>query len=266
MLLSVDYGQSGQNAINQIGAWVPKLVGAVIILLIGYVIARVVAKIVERALAGIGADRALSTSPAGRYRDRYAAGLRPSHVVGRVTFWFIFGLAILTAVSALGIQALSNAVASVTAYLPNVVAAILVLLVAVLVAGAIGALVQRLMAGTLLGKMVQTVLPTLIVTIALFMALVQLRIATQIVVATYVLVLGAIALGFALAFGLGGRDVAGQMLAAAYASGQDKGPQMRAEMQQAKSQAATDAEALRNRADPDQPQDSSESGFDQSNR
>ena len=36
------------------------------------------------------------------------------------------------------------------------------------------------------------------------MALVQLKIATQIVIATYVLVLGAIALGFALAFGLGG--------------------------------------------------------------
>jgi hypothetical protein len=47
-----------------------------------------------------------------------------------------------------------------------------------------------------------------------------------------------------------GRDVAGQVLAAAYASGQDKGPQMRAEMQQAK--AATEAEALRDRADPDQ--------------
>src|SRR4051812_23558237 len=112
MLYSVDYGQSGQNAINQIGEWVPKLVGALIILLIGYIIARVVGKIVERALAGVGADRALSASPAGGYRDQYAAGLRPSHVVGRVTFWFIFGLAILTAVSALGIQALSDAVAS----------------------------------------------------------------------------------------------------------------------------------------------------------
>ena len=70
----------------------------------------------------------------------------------------------------------------------------------------------------------QTVVPTLVITIALFMALVQLKIATQIVVATYVLVLGAIALGFALAFGLGGRDVAAQMLQSAYASGQEAMP------------------------------------------
>ena len=95
------------------------------------------------------------------------------------------------------------------------------------------------------GQYVQTVAPTLILTIALFMALVQLKIATQIVVATYVLVLGAVALGFALAFGLGGREVAGQMLISAYQTGQQKLPQVKAEMSQAKDQAASDADKIK---------------------
>jgi len=86
----------------------------------------------------------------------------------------------------------------------------------------------------------------------LFMALVQLKIATQIVVATYVLVLGAIALGFALAFGLGGRDVARQMLQNAYASGQEAMPQLRDEMAQAKEQGAEDVERLKDKL-PDEP-------------
>jgi hypothetical protein len=111
----------------------------------------------------------------------------------------------------------------------------------------VGGIAARLAGGTMLGKLVQTIVPTLVITIALFMALVQLKIATQIVVATYVLVLGAIALGFALAFGLGGREVAGQMLQGAYVSGRNAMPQLREEMQQAKQQGAQDVEKLKDR-------------------
>jgi hypothetical protein len=136
--------------------------------------------------------------------------------------------------------------------LPNVVAAILILLVAVAIAGAVGGLASRLAGGTMLGKLVGTVVPTLVITIALFMALVELQIATQIVVATYVLVLGAIALGFALAFGLGGREVAGQMLQVAYANGQAAMPQLREEMAQAKQQGAEDVGQLKDKL-PDEP-------------
>jgi hypothetical protein len=103
------------------------------------------------------------------------------------------------------------------------------------------------MGGTMLGKLVQTAVPALVITIALFMALVQLRIAIQIVVATYVLVLGAIALGFALAFGLGGREVAREMLTSAYAAGRERAPELKADAQQAKDQARREADAIKQR-------------------
>lgn len=246
----VDYGQSFQNSLNQVAGWVPKLIGALIILVVGYLIARVVGKVVGRVLARLGADRALSSHALGDVRDRHMPELQPSGLIGMVVFWFIFAMAILAAVSALGIAALSNAVASITAYIPNVIAALLILVVAIAVAGGAGALVQRLMGGTMLAKIVQTVVPTLVITIALFMALVQLKIATQIVIATYELVLGAIALGFALAFGLGGRDVANLILSGAYQAGQQKLPQARAEMAQAKDQAARDAETIKQQVQP----------------
>ncbi len=200
------------------------------------------------ALRSAGADRALASGRAGQYKQQFAPSLEPSDVIATVAFWFVFGSAILLAVSTLGIQALQNAVASVVAYLPNVVAAILILLVAVAIAGAVGGLAARLAGGTMLARLVQTIVPTLVITIALFMALVQLKIATQIVVATYVLVLGAIALGFALAFGLGGREVAGQMLRTAYASGQNAMPQLKEEMDQAKQHGAEDVERLKEKA------------------
>jgi hypothetical protein len=247
-MIVASISDSLQRASDEFFTWLPRLVGALVILLIGWLIARFVSRIVRSALRSAGADKALASGRAGEYKQQFAPSLEPSGLIATVAFWFVFGSAILLAVSTLGIEALQNAVASAVAYLPNVVAAILILLVAIAIAGAVGGLAARLAGGTMLARLVQTIVPTLVITIALFMALVQLKIATQIVVATYVLVLGAIALGFALAFGLGGREVAGQMLRTAYASGQNALPQLKEEMDQAKQQGAEDVERLKEKA------------------
>ncbi|MBA2359369.1 MAG: transporter [Actinobacteria bacterium] len=250
MVLAADIGDSFQRALNELFAFLPNLIGALLILVVGYFIAKAVESLVRRGLRAVGTDRAVATGTAGDYKQRFAPDVQPSQLIAKVAFWFVFGMAILAAVSALGVEALSDFVDSVVGYLPNVIAAILILLVAVAIAGAVGGLAQRLMGGTMLGRMVQTAVPVLVITIALFMALVQLKIATQIVLATYVLVLGAIALGFALAFGLGGRDVARQMLMSAYQSGQEAVPQMKEEARQAKEQAASDLEQMKEKAEP----------------
>lgn len=249
-MVFADINQSLQQASDEFFAWLPKLVGAFVILLIGYIVARVIAGVVRKAMQSVGADRALETGRAGDYKQQFAPTMQPSRVVSTIAFWFVFGAAILLAISTLGIEALQSTVASVVGYLPNVVAAVLIMLVAVALASVVGGLASRFAAGTMLGKLIQTVVPVLVITIALFMALVQLKIATQIVVATYVLVLGAISLGFALAFGLGGREVAAKMLAAAYASGQEALPQIKQDAQRAKEQAADDVEHIKEHAEP----------------
>ena len=67
MPLLVDVGQSTQDGLNQLGTWIPKLVGALIILVVGYIIARIVGKVVARALSRLGADRALSEHSLGGF-------------------------------------------------------------------------------------------------------------------------------------------------------------------------------------------------------
>ena len=248
-MVLADVGDSFQRAMDEFFAWLPGLVGAIVVLIIGFIVAKVVAGLVRRGLQAVGADRALASGRAGEYRERLAPGFRPSQVIGTIAFWFVFGLAIMLAISALGIEALTDFVAEIVAYLPNVIAAILILLVAIAIAGAVGGLAERLMGGTMLGRIVQTTVPVLVMTIALFMALVQLKIATQIVIATYVIVLGAIGLGFALAFGLGGREVAGQLLAGAYASSREKMPELKRDAEQAKERASEEAEALKEKVD-----------------
>jgi hypothetical protein len=94
------------------------------------------------------------------------------------------------------------------------------------------------------GRILGTVAPTLIMAIAVFMILDQLEIAENIVVITYAALMGAIALGMALAFGLGGREVASQMLQVAYERGQANMPQMRRDIQTARERAKQDTQQL----------------------
>jgi Mechanosensitive ion channel, conserved TM helix len=213
---AVNVGDSLQRGLDNLIGFLPNLIGFLIILAIGYVIARVVKSLVTTVLEKIGTDRAMHTGSTGEYVNRVAPGFRPSSAVGTVAFWFLFLGALAIAVAQLGIAALDNFVGAVVAYLPNVVAAILIFVAAVALAGAVGTLIARTMGDTPTGKVVGSVAPVLIMAIGVFMVLDQLNIAPQIVTITYAALLGGLFLAMALAFGLGGRDVAGRMLSEAY--------------------------------------------------
>jgi Conserved TM helix len=216
---AVHIAQSLQRALDALIGFIPNLIGFLVILLIGYVVARLVKVVVTKLLEKVGLDRALSGSPAGAYVERASPGASPSRLVGAVAFWFIFLYAIAAAVGALKIPALTNFMSNVQNYLPNVVAAVLILVVGLAVAGAAGAFAQRMVGDTSAGRMVKTIAPTLILSIVVFMVLTQLKIAPAIVTTTYIALIGMLAVAGALAFGLGGREVAADMLRNAYDSG-----------------------------------------------
>jgi xanthine/uracil permease len=111
--------------------------------------------------------------------------------------------------------------ANVQNYLPNVVAAVVILVLGIALAGVAGAFALRLMGDTSAGRMARAIAPSLILAIAVFMVLTQLRIAPTIVIATYVALIGMLAVSGALAFGLGGREVAADLLRDAYDSARE---------------------------------------------
>jgi hypothetical protein len=230
-MVAASFGDSVQQAWSSFFGWLPNLIGAVLIVLIGWLIARLVGGLVRKGLRALGTDRAVETSMVGDYKRRAAPNMHVSDLVATIAFWFVFGLALLLALSALKIPLLGAFVGSIVGYLPSVIAAILILVVGFAIAGAVGALTNRLAGDTMLGKVVQAVVPIVIVAIAIAMALVQLQIAPEIVIATYVIILGAAGLGLALAFGLGGREVAARVLETGYQGAQAKMPQMKEEAQ-----------------------------------
>jgi uncharacterized membrane protein YjjB (DUF3815 family) len=225
----LDLGDSVQQAGDEFATWAPRLLGFLAVLIIGYIIAKVVAGVVRRLLQGAGLDGRLREGRVGEWISR--ATTSPSHLLGRIVFWLLFIGAISIAVSVLGVEALEDLVAAVWGYVPNLIAALLIFLVAAAIAAAVGTLVSRTMGETTTGKVIGTVVPALIMAIAGFMILDQLEIAETIVTITYAALMGAIALGMALAFGLGGRDVAARMLDDAYKKGRENREQIRRDFQ-----------------------------------
>jgi hypothetical protein len=248
-LAAVNVGDSVQTGLDGFFGFLPKLLGFLVILVIGWIIAKVVKGVVTKLLERVGVDRALHSGTAGQYVNRAAPDLKPSSTIGALAFWFIFLGALAIAVSQLGIAALDNFVAAIGAYLPNIVAAVLIFVIAGVVAAAVGGLVARTMGDTPTGKVVGSVVPVLVMAIATFMILNQLQIATEIVTITYAALIGGVFLAMALAFGLGGREVAGRMLSDAYEKGQEQRGQVRRDMEIGKERGKQDAQRAKAEAE-----------------
>jgi hypothetical protein len=231
-----------QKGLDTVFGYLPNIIGFLVILLIGYVIAKVVKAVVNKALQKLNVDEHLTNSHAGGFVERVSPGGRPSKIVGGVAFWLIFLYALSAAIGALKIPAVTSFMNQVLAYLPNVVAAVAIFVVASVIATAVVAGVQRTMGDTPTGKVVETVVPGLVMAIAVFMILTQLKIAVAIVTITYAALLGMLALAGALAFGLGGRDVAAQLLQSAYENGQDAKGQVKADTRKGKQRAKAQAD------------------------
>jgi hypothetical protein len=245
---SVKIGDSIQQGLNSLIGFIPNIIAFLLILAIGYFIAKLVKTAVTKGLQALKVDKALHDSDAGQYVERVSPGASPSRLIAAVAFWFIFLFALSAAVGALKIPTLTAFITKVQIFLPNIIVAALIFVIAAALAGIVGGAVHKLMGDTPTGRVVRAVAPGLILAIGIFMVLDQLRIAHQIVTITYAALIGMLALAGALAFGLGGRDVAAQMLGDAYDAGQRNKDQVKRDIQSGRDRAQNEAEKARARA------------------
>lgn len=238
--------QSFENILTKIIEFLPNLIGAIVILLLGYLIAKALEKIIYKALNRARFDRAIHNSSAGNTISRIVES--PSRLGGRIGFWLVFIGAISLAVSALNLPVLNDLLSAIYSYVPNIVAAVLIFLVASTVSAGAAAFAQRVMGRTAMAKIVATVVPAITMSLAVFMILNQLGIAKDIVNILFTAIVGAIALGLALAFGLGGRDVARELLEQAADSARNNSDHVKSEVKQAAETTKREANRAKNNA------------------
>jgi len=201
-----------QNALSTLFSFLPQLVGALVILIIGYIVAKILQAVVDRVLQGIGFDGWMERGGIKQFFDRAQTSYTPATVLGRLVFWFVFIIALTMAADALGIPQVSAVLGQLIAYIPSIIAAVLILVLAALLANFISGIVRGATGSGILASVAQYA----IIIYAVFAALTELGIAVQLTAPTFLIVLGAVALAAAIAFGLGGREVAQDIIQKAY--------------------------------------------------
>ena len=201
-----------QNALSKFLGYIPQLIGAVVILIVGYLVAKLLQAVVDRVLRSIGFDRWMERGGIKQFFDQAQTRETPASVLGRLVFWFVMIIAIVMATDALGIPQVSTVLAQLVAYIPSIIAAILILILAALLANFLSSVVRGATGSGLLANIARYA----IIVYAVFAALTELGIAVELTAPTFLIVLGAVALAAAIAFGIGGREIARDILERAY--------------------------------------------------
>lgn len=213
---ATDFGARLQDSFAAVGAFVPSLAGALVILFAGYLLAKLVQRGTARLLTRLRLNEALARGGVLHAVERTGAAINPARVVANLVFWLVMFTVLLIAANALGLRSLADMFGELVGYIPSVIAAVVIVIVGIVLGNFVGGLILA-SAGAIHGG------PTLarvgrvgVIVIAVFMALQQLGVATEIVSTAFAILFGAVALALALSFGLGNRELAGEVTRAWY--------------------------------------------------
>ena len=199
---------------TKITIFLPKLIGAIIIFVVGLIVAKLIKAIVVKLLRIVRFDSAAEKTGVKEFLEKGNITKTSSEILGALVYWFIMILAIIASLDALGLPVVSDILNNIFLYIPNVVAAIIILLLGFLLGGLLSAVVRTAAsnAGLTTSEGLGKTALYAVIFFSASIALLQLGIGEEIVASAFIIAFGAAALALALAFGLGGRDMAAEYL------------------------------------------------------
>ncbi|MFI5210155.1 MAG: hypothetical protein ACHQ2E_06905 [Gemmatimonadales bacterium] len=201
----------------ELGGILPAIIGALVILLTGYLLAKQLERWIDRTLKRTEFKRMADAGGLTEAAER--AHLDPVNAVGKLVFWLMMLLVILLASTALGLENINQVFGLMLSFIPTLIAGIVIVVLGIVVGEFIRGLILA-SAGNVSGvPTLAKVAKTVVVVIAVFMALQQMGVAEEIVTSAFTLILGAIALAVGLSFGLGNRELAGEITRRWYEEG-----------------------------------------------
>jgi hypothetical protein len=192
---------------QKIFAAVPNIIGAVLVLGIFYLVGRLLSKLVTKALTSIHFDELPVKLGLAKKAPKGAGSA--SNVVGYIVMVFIMLFAVIMAADLLGFAAVNELVAVLTQFLGLVLLGAVIIGIGILVANF---LANILRAGARSESLVSFVRMSIIV-LSVLLGIRAMGFANDLILLGFGLALGAAAIAAAIAFGLGGRKVAGELLA-----------------------------------------------------
>jgi hypothetical protein len=202
------------NLWQGIADFVPKLIGALIIFFIGWLIAIGVQKLIIEVLKAIRFNQLFEKGSMKGALEKADIRVNASAFIGAIAKWIVVLVFLLAAVEVMGFVQFAEYLRDVLAYLPNVVVAVLMLAAAVIIADISEKIVRVAVEGTKVGygNLAGAIVRWSIWVFAALAILYQLRIVPELIQTLLTGVVALIVIAGGLAFGLGGKDMAAEIL------------------------------------------------------
>ncbi len=201
--------------VTKIAVFLPNFLLGVVIIFAGWVVCNIIKRVVVRILRVCQFDTLADRAGVKQALERGGIKQTASELVGLLAFWFLFLIAIVTTLETLNLSGATDTLHTIYLYIPKIVAALVTLILGLYFANFLENVTRTSCANAGLEQAgsigrVAYVGTAIFVVAGIFEIL---DIASEIVMWSFILVFGAVCLALALAFGLGGREVAGRFLA-----------------------------------------------------
>jgi hypothetical protein len=200
--------------LTQVGVFLPKLALALVVLIAGWLLARLARFAVARGLRAINFN--VLTERAGMDGFLKQGGLQSdtTDIFAVLVYWLVIFIALVIAFNGLGLTYITDLLGQVVLFVPKVIVALLIIAFggyfALFIGNAVGTYCRNV--GMKDGELLGTLAQYAIIAFVVLMALDQVSIGGDIIRHSFLILLGGVVLGLALAFGLGGQKWAAQLL------------------------------------------------------
>jgi hypothetical protein len=222
--MGYSWSESLLDSWNKIAGFGPDLLHLMVIVIMGFIVAWILKMVVRYLLTIIKFDVLSYRLSFSAVLTKASINRTPTEVVGLVIYWCALFLFFMVALGTLNIHAVDNLIASIFAYIPQFVIAVFVFLLGYFLSRFLSraALIGLVNAQVRSARLVASLFQILILIFFLAMAIEQLGIARGIVVATFSISFGGVVLATAIAFGLGGKEIAKDILERRFKSAKEE--------------------------------------------
>jgi predicted outer membrane lipoprotein len=195
--------------------FIPRLIVAIVFFVVGWILGNLVAKAFEHVINALKIDKLFQSVGADEFFKKMGLTFSTGYFIGQVAKWFIIIVFLLPSLNLVGLDYISSFLKDdVLAFLPRIIIAALILVIATILASAISKAVKASAKaiGLRSANMLGTIAKYAVWIFAFIIALGQLGVAPAYMQVLFTGIIGMLALGGALAFGLGGKDAAARFL------------------------------------------------------
>jgi flagellar biosynthesis protein FliQ len=198
----------------QIAAFLPRLAVAVAVLVAGWLLAKAARFAIAKALRAINFHVLTQRAGIDRFLQQGGTERDTTDVFAAIVYWVVILISLIVAFNGLGLSQVTDLLSKVLLFLPKVLVALLVLIFGAYFGSFVGTSVSAYCHNAGIGDadLLGRIAKYAIMVFVFLLAIDHLDIGGRLVQQTFLIVLGGVVIGLALAFGIGGRDRAAALL------------------------------------------------------